>query len=113
MTNKMHSVSWSADGVLTIDSAQDCVEVQPAEPGMSLAAIDALAREHCSSYAGPNYIVFTLEDLRDMIAALPVLPVPDNTRHVRVLVRNRCPRCVYLGCPCDGSCTQTITPATP
>ena len=30
MTNEMHSVTWSADGVLTIDSAQDCVEVQPA-----------------------------------------------------------------------------------
>ena len=29
MTNKMHSVTWSADGVLTIDGAQDCVEVQP------------------------------------------------------------------------------------
>ena len=30
MTNEKHTVTWSADGVLTIDGAQDCVEVQPA-----------------------------------------------------------------------------------
>ena len=39
MTNKMHTVTWSADGVLTVDSAGDCVEVQPTDYEFNLRGI--------------------------------------------------------------------------
>ena len=75
---------------MTTPNEAIALPVEPAEFDMSLTEINALAKAYCSSHAGPNYIVFTLDDLRDMIAALPVKPdQPDSELEISDAVVER------------------------
>ena len=103
----MHSVTWSADGALTIDSAQDCVEVQlaKAKAAPELAWLYSHCRAlgmTCKSDSGKwehDIALFTMNQKE----AIEKLSLP-----VRLVERNFCERCGQrLG---DSTHIHTCTP---